>query len=163
MVEMIGPPTLDGDDTSHEATDRNELAEAAVREVTATSQVPGMGEVLHWGFAQPRPKSARPLRPHFNQSEIVRKRRLRFRRRALRHEHEAQEARSAEQVLERLQEHARTFGRPLEELLVARGDDRLALDRAIVALVTQFGRKAVRQATGYRSEQLTRAYKRGLS
>ena len=144
------------------ASGRNVLSETAVGDIAAKSQVKGIGEVLHVAFTQPRPRSARAIRPHFNQSEIARKRRLKLQREAARFEREAEIARSAGQVLGRLQQYARAHGRPLGELLKSRRAARGELDKVIAQLVVQFGRKPVLIATNYKPEQLTRSYKRGF-
>jgi len=145
---------------AHESA--NVQAEAAVSDVAAKTRDKGLGEVLYVAFAQTRPRNTRAVRPHFNQSEIARKRRLKLKRAASRLDREAQVQRNAEQALLRLTEHARTVGRPLDELLIARGDERRVLDKVIAQLVLRYGRKPLLLATNYRAEQLTRSYKRGL-
>jgi hypothetical protein len=140
----------------------NLAAEAAVRQGTSGNRDKGLGEVLHLAFTQTRSRNPRAVRPRFNQATIARKRRLKLQRAARRLEREAEVQRSAEQVVLRLTEHARIVGRPIDDLLLGRGEERRALDKVVVQLVIQYGRKSVLLATGYKPEQLTRSYKRGL-
>jgi hypothetical protein len=155
---------LDADDLALEDVEDapNLIAESAVRQITASNQDKGLGEVLHIAFTQTRARNPRAVRPRFNQATIARKRRLKLNREARRLEREADALNCADQALLSLTEHARIVGRPLDEILVARGEGRRALDKVLVQLVVQYGRKPVLLATGYTPAQLTRSYKRGL-
>jgi hypothetical protein len=141
----------------------NTLALEAVDEVAPERQRDkSVAGVVREAFSHRRPRDTRARRPRFDQSKMARSRRKKLERQAASLERDAEAARHGAMVLRALEEHAQAFGRPLDELLTSRGDERRQLDKVIMQLVIQHGRKPVLLATGYSRSQLSRAYRRGL-